>query len=853
MRTNHSLHPAGVWALVLLVAGGCSRPTDDGDASDTDTNLDGFADADRDPDHDGRDAASDATSEDGGDDVPPLSTCEPVSGSPDRVLLRGTLLTPDEMILDGEILVLGDTGADGAQRIACVGEVDECATNPDATGATVICTDGIILPGLIDSHNHIHYNILPRWRHDELYEDRYEWQSDAGYQSFKDPYDELNDEYLCQMVKYAEARIAISGATAVQGCRGARCIAPLVRNVEWSVETSGLGESRFRTRVSSIDSMSASTAANLVDDMESGDVECFIPHLAEGINEESRAEFDVLEERGLMRPETTIIHATGATTGELAAMAGASMHLVWSPVSNIDLYGMTTRVTVAHRLSIPIALAPDWTPSGSMNLLEELHCADELDETYYDDEFSDEELVRMITSTAAEALHLEDLIGRLQEGLFADVTVIAGDRHHPWRSVIEAHTRDVRLVLRGGELLYGEQSLVEDLAGPLCESLDVCGIPRTICVAFSEDPTDDFDETLADLESTLETALMTRRMLDPDWDPSDEEATYEWELFDLFSCDPPPSCAFGTDAVSGVPDADDADGDDVPDASDVCPRVFDPDQSKTDGDGVGDACDPCPLDADTTDCTEPSPSDTDGDTIPDEEDNCPSTDNPLQPDDDGDGRGDACDACPSHPNPPGTGCPYTIFDIQDESSADHPVEGTEVHVEGVVVTAVNEGSTHTIWVQDPAGGPYSGVAVFLGSTVPSVERGDVVDVDGTTAEYLGYTEIDGATVTFVSASSVPAPAVLDPADIADGGPDAEAYEGVLVRVESVTVTDANPDAPSDYNEFVITGGLRVDDFIHLITPDPVASDTFSSLTGIHHESYSHYKVLPRDAADVVRP
>ena len=44
-------------------------------------------------------------------------------------------------------------------------------------------------------------------------------------------------------------------------------------------------------------------------------------------------------------------------------------------------------------------------------------------------------------------------------------------------------------------------------------------------------------------------------------------------------------------AVENVPT--DIDGDEIDDAIDNCPEVYNPDQSDVDGDGVGDACDDC--------------------------------------------------------------------------------------------------------------------------------------------------------------------------------------------------------------------------------------------------------------------
>ena len=62
------------------------------------------------------------------------------------------LVTPDEAFL-GEVLIDGDI-------IACVAE--SCAAAPTADLATVVATHGIIFPGLIDTHNHVQYDIFDR-------------------------------------------------------------------------------------------------------------------------------------------------------------------------------------------------------------------------------------------------------------------------------------------------------------------------------------------------------------------------------------------------------------------------------------------------------------------------------------------------------------------------------------------------------------------------------------------------------------------------------------------------------------------------------------------------------------------
>jgi len=96
----------------------------------------------------------------------------------------------------------------------------------------------------------------------------------------------------------------------------------------------------------------------------------------------------------------------------------------------------------------------------------------------------------------------------------------------------------------------------------------------------------------------------------------------------------------------------------------------------------------------------------------------------------------------------------------------------------------------------------------------------------------------------------PAPAVVSPADIATGGPKAEAYEGVLVTVKDVTVT--NPDL--GFGEWEVTGKLRVDDLFFAMAqwPKPAQGDKYASITGCLNYNFDNTKISPRTLADLVK-
>ncbi len=111
------------------------------------------------------------------------------------------------------------------------------------------------------------------------------------------------------------------------------------------------------------------------------------PHVAEGINAYATNEFTCLSSQNpghdVIIDKSALIHGVGLTAQQYATMQANGTSLIWSPRSNISLYGNTATVTEAARLGVSIALGTDWLPSGSMNMLRELRCADSLNTTYY--------------------------------------------------------------------------------------------------------------------------------------------------------------------------------------------------------------------------------------------------------------------------------------------------------------------------------------------------------------------------------------------------------------------------------------------------------------------------------------
>jgi 5-methylthioadenosine/S-adenosylhomocysteine deaminase len=138
--------------------------------------------------------------------------------------------------------------------------------------------------------------------------------------------------------------------------------------------------------------------------------------------------------------------------------------MVWSPFSNLLLYGKTADVKAAKAAGVPIGIGPDWAPSGSKNLLGELKVA-----KWFGDSIGGlckaAEIVAMATSGAASILGWDKHLGSLEVGKRADLLVLRGTVDDPYEQLIAATERDVQLVVINGTPRYGDSKAMASIDG----------------------------------------------------------------------------------------------------------------------------------------------------------------------------------------------------------------------------------------------------------------------------------------------------------------------------------------------------------------------------------------------------
>ncbi|MFM2151831.1 MAG: hypothetical protein RL199_266, partial [Pseudomonadota bacterium] len=674
--------------------------------------------------------------------------CTVTKGS-QALLLKADLLAPEGEIKNGELLV----GADG--KIVCAAQ--SCSGEPAAADATVVaCPGAVVSPGLINTHDHITFTGAAPAPTSERFEHRHDWRKGLRGHS-KIPVPANNNA-----VGWGELRQLVSGTTSLVGSGG---VNGLVRNLDKpdplqeglaqravDFDTFPLGDSDGKLLAASCGYKSVASPGDIAS------IDAYLPHVSEGIDAEARNEFLCLSSEAggghdIAIDKSAFIHAIGLKSEDYDLMAQRGVGLVWSPRSNVSLYGFTAQVTTAARAGVQIALGTDWTASGSMNMLRELACADGLNRNFLGGHFTDRQLWEMATKNAAIVTATDDVIGQLAPGLVADIAVFdAAGKANGYRAVLEADAKATRLVLRGGKVLYGEKDVVAAL-GTDCESLDVCGASRMVCAKG------DTGKSVADLKAAAGGA------------------------YDLFFCGAPanePTCVpTRPGEFSGQSNPDDRDGDGLKDAQDKCPTVFDAPrpidgdaQADVDGDGVGDACDPCPLAANVTECPAVAHDDFDKDGVKDAQDNCRTAANVDQADADADGKGDACDACPNAANPGTEACAFAIHDVRQGLESGSLAANTKVRVAGAVVTALSA-KGYFLQSDDQTPG-YSGVDgsalfVFTNSPPQQVKLADRVDVTGEASVYYGSVQLKNSSASVKGTATVPAPTLVTAAEIGVGG------------------------------------------------------------------------------------
>jgi len=204
-------------------------------------------------------------------------------------------------------------------------------------------------------------------------------------------------------------------------------------------------------------------AQTIRESLSSGKLKALLIHVSEGQDASAGREFRMLKASGFLRPGVSIIHGVALQRAQFGEMATNAVGLIWSPHSNIALYGKTVDIGSAKAASVTIAIAPDWSPSGSNGMVEELQYASQWNSQQAQKIFDAPEFVQMATLNAAKLAGAGDKIGSLAAGMTADIVVFPKKGDSPWTAILDADPGSIRLVLVGGKAKLGDPDLMKKL------------------------------------------------------------------------------------------------------------------------------------------------------------------------------------------------------------------------------------------------------------------------------------------------------------------------------------------------------------------------------------------------------
>lgn len=404
------------------------------------------------------------------------------------LLIRGKVVNSDGDARDRYVLVRGG-------KIQSVSRI-----KPPLSGdAVFVKTDSEdwVFPGLLDLHTHATYNLLPLWESvNAPFNNRFEWRSDVSYrESVRGASKKINTaENRTVLAVFSELQAVAGGTSVLQEstdlekddlrqhrtliCRDTTNPADLLMDASKKILSvvDFFRPDRQTGKPAPVDwSLEA-----YVKNRDQGKLGATLAHVAEGrsgvgsdrgVDPYSREEFETFmrhpafkDAAAVRETPLTIIHGCGIdvkNAQHIKFLRDRNISVVWSPVSNLLLYGDTLDVESLIENGINVALGSDWSPSGSKHVWDEAKFA-----RFYlsviGSSVSDEQILKMVTTHASACLGLVNM-GRIEPGAIADFFVLRSllETDNALEVFFSTTDRHVRSVVIGGQPIYGDQEFLK--------------------------------------------------------------------------------------------------------------------------------------------------------------------------------------------------------------------------------------------------------------------------------------------------------------------------------------------------------------------------------------------------------
>ncbi|GAB4424756.1 MAG: amidohydrolase family protein [Anaerolineae bacterium] len=290
---------------------------------------------------------------------------------------------------------------------------------------------GLLLPGLVNAHDHLTLNSFPRTRYRDRYSHAVQWIEDIEARRDSDP------ALLAPRRLSPADQLTLSVIKNLLG--GVTTVAhhdPLSRPIRAEREIRVVRRFGFCHSLQRGDDPAASYR-------RTPPGWPWIIHLAEGVDAAAAAEFDRLDALGLIRANTLLVHGVGLSAAQRAALVERGGGLIWCPGSNLFMLGRTAPVAELAAAG-KLALGSDSRLSGERDLLAELEVARQTGQ------LSARQLLAAVTTNPARLLRLKHG-GGIAVGSPADLLLLPPPPGDPLEAVGRHSRAQVQLLLLGGQ------------------------------------------------------------------------------------------------------------------------------------------------------------------------------------------------------------------------------------------------------------------------------------------------------------------------------------------------------------------------------------------------------------------
>jgi cytosine/adenosine deaminase-related metal-dependent hydrolase len=303
-----------------------------------------------------------------------------------------------------------------------------CPARGDTTTADL--TGYLILPGLVNAHDHLEFNLFPRLGNGP-YPNCMAWSRDI-YRPGRPPLREQLSMPKSVRLWWGGIKNLLSGATTV--CHhnpyepdvfGPDFPVHVVRRYGWAHSLAFEKDMRGAFESTPFGAP-------------------FIVHLGEGTDERSAQEIFALDELGVLDRQTVIVHGVALTPAGHSLRRRRGAALIWCPTSNRFTLGKTIDPTVLRDAG-DIALGSDSALTGKGDLLDEIRAAHKEEGACANAVYS------MVTETSAAVLRLKHGEGTLRPGARADLIALRWDQTTPATALMAADIPSIQLAIIDGQ------------------------------------------------------------------------------------------------------------------------------------------------------------------------------------------------------------------------------------------------------------------------------------------------------------------------------------------------------------------------------------------------------------------